>query len=149
MHFNQVVSSGEPVIFEDLREGNWFENSFYPVLDESGKVVRVAAYIRDITEQRRVTEALRASEEKYRTLAEAAHDMIFIIDREDRIEYVNSFGAQFLGQPVQQLVGQPRAAFLPHPIPASTRRITSCKSSGPARRILQKAPIYSRIRRSG
>jgi PAS domain S-box-containing protein len=111
MHFNQVVSSGKPVIFEDSRDGIWFENSFYPVLDKSGKVVRLAAYIRDITEKRRMTEALRANEEQYRTLAEAAHDMIFIINRDDCIEYVNSFGAQFLGQPPQKLVGQPRERF--------------------------------------
>ena len=111
--FNRVVSSGKPVIFEDARDGKWFDNSFYPVLDEAGKVVRVTAFIRDITERRRVTEALRISEEKYRTLAEAAHDIIFIIDREDRIEYVNSFGAKFLGKPARQLAGQPRARFFP------------------------------------
>ena len=35
--FNQVVSSGKPVIFEDLRDGNWFESSFYPVLDDVWK----------------------------------------------------------------------------------------------------------------
>jgi PAS domain S-box-containing protein len=112
-HYNQVVSSGKPVIFEDSRDGIWFENSFYPVLDKSGKVVRVAAYIHDITEKRHMTEALRSSEEQYRTLAEAAHDMIFIINRDDCIEYVNSFGAQFLGQPLQKLVGKPRERFFP------------------------------------
>jgi PAS domain S-box-containing protein len=113
VRYNQVVSTGKPVTFEDARNGIWFENSFYPVQDESGRVVRVAAFIRDITEKRRMTEALRASEEQYRTLAEAAHDMIFIIDREDCIEYVNSFGAQFLGQPAYKLVGQPRDLFFP------------------------------------
>jgi len=60
-----------------------------------------------------MTEALRASEEQYRTLAEAAHDMIFIINRDDRIEYVNSFGAQFLGQPAQKLAGKLRKLYFP------------------------------------
>jgi PAS domain S-box-containing protein len=55
-----------------------------------------------------MTEALRASEEQYRTLAEAAHDMIFTITRDGRIGYVNSFGANFLGLEPQQLIGQPR-----------------------------------------
>jgi len=113
IHFNQVVSSGKPVIFEDARDGSWFENSFYPVLDKSGKVVRVAAYIRDITEKRHMTEALRSSEQQYRTLAEAAHDIIFIINQEDCIEYVNSFGANFLGKPAHMLAGQPRGRFFP------------------------------------
>ncbi len=111
--FDQVVRSGNQATFVDFRAGAWFENSFYPVLDANGKVVRVAVYVRDITEQRRVTEALRTSEEQYRKLAEAAHDLIFIVNRDDRIEYVNSFGANFLGQEPQKLVGQPRADFFP------------------------------------
>ena len=111
--FDQAIHSAKPITNVDLREGVWFENSYYPVLDESGKVTRVAIYARDITEQRRVTEALRASEEQYRKLAEASHDLIFIISRDDRIEYVNSIGANYLGQEPQQLVGQPRSHFFP------------------------------------
>jgi PAS domain S-box-containing protein len=111
VHYNRVVSTGKPAIFEDTRNGIWYENSLYPVQDESGKVVRVAVFIRDITEKRRMTEAVRASEEQYRRLAEAAHDMIYIINQEDCIEYVNSFGSQFLGQPAYKLVGQARARY--------------------------------------
>ncbi|MGA2490572.1 MAG: PAS domain S-box protein, partial [Anaerolineales bacterium] len=111
--FDQVIGSGKPITFIDTREGTWFENSMYPVQDESGKVVSVAVFARDITEQRKVTEALRSSEEQYRTLAETAHDLIFIINREDCIQYVNSFGAKFLGKEPLELVGQPRARFFP------------------------------------
>jgi two-component system, NarL family, sensor histidine kinase UhpB len=39
--------------------------------------------------------------------------MIFIINREDRIDYVNSFGANFLGMEAQKLVGQSRERFFP------------------------------------
>ncbi len=111
--FDEVIKSAKPVIYVDSREGVWFENSLYPILDESGKVASVAIYARDITEQRRVTEALRASEEQYRKLTEASHDMIFIIDRQDRIEYINSFGANLLGHEAQEMIGQPRARFFP------------------------------------
>ena len=110
---NQVISTGKQITFVDSREGIWFENNLYPILDASGKVVSVAVYIRDITEQRRVTEALRVSEEQYRTLAEAAHDMIFTITREGKISYVNSFGANFLGLEARELVGQPRDRLFP------------------------------------
>ena len=111
--FNQVIKSAKPVTYVDSREGVWFENSLYPILDEFGKVTSVAIYARDITEQRRVTEALRASEEQYRKLTEASHDMIFIIDRQDCIEYINSFGANLLGHEAQEMIGQPRARFFP------------------------------------
>ncbi|HVM70292.1 MAG TPA: PAS domain S-box protein, partial [Anaerolineales bacterium] len=113
LKFNQVVSSGQAVIFEDTRNGIWFENSFYPIQDESGKVVRVAAFILDITEKKNMVDALSASEAKYRSLAETAHDMIYIIDREDRIEYINSFGAAFLGHSPKKMIGQARAFYFP------------------------------------
>jgi PAS domain S-box-containing protein len=111
--FDQVIESGKPVITIDSRGETWFENGYYPIMDDSGKVASVAVFARDITEQKRMTEALRTSEEKYRMLAEAAHDFIFIINRDDRIDYVNSFGAKFLGREPQKLVGQPRAIFFP------------------------------------
>ena len=58
--------------------------------------------------------ALRESEERYRLLAEAAHDMIFIINREGKIEYVNSFAARSLGYCPDDLIGQSVSSyFLP------------------------------------
>jgi PAS domain S-box-containing protein len=110
---DQVAKSGKPITFVDSREGIWFENSLYPILDENRKVVRIAVFARDISEQRRVMEALRASEEQYRSLAEASQDFIFTINRDDRIGYVNSFGAKILAQEPQQLIGQPRVRFFP------------------------------------
>src|SRR5262245_25562914 len=48
-------------------------------------------------EHRRAQEAFRRSEERYRTLAEAAHDGIFIFDRRGRVEYANVAQARRLG----------------------------------------------------
>ena len=58
--------------------------------------------------------ALKASEERYRTLAEAAQDFIFIVDREGRIKYVNSFAAEQLGSTPQEIIGRPRGEVFPH-----------------------------------
>lgn len=60
----------------------------------------------DITERKRVEEALRESEEKYRTLAEAAPQMIFLIDRHFRIQYVNSQSARAIGRPAEEIAGK-------------------------------------------
>ncbi len=48
-------------------------------------------------ERQRVETALRASEEKYRLLAETAHDIIFIHAMDGRILYVNRAGLEFMG----------------------------------------------------
>jgi PAS domain S-box-containing protein len=56
---------------------------------------------------------LRESEERYRTLAESAQDFIFIIDKEDRITYVNSFAARSVGRSRDDLIGRTRAELFP------------------------------------
>lgn len=56
---------------------------------------------------------LKISEEKYRTLAEKARDIIFIINLEDRVEYVNNYAAKLLGLKPEKLIGKPRKNFFP------------------------------------
>ena len=50
---------------------------------------------------------LRQSEERYRILAEAAHDMIFIVNRQGNLEYVNSFAAKQYGHKQKEMTGKP------------------------------------------
>jgi PAS domain S-box-containing protein len=56
---------------------------------------------------------LRNSEERYRTLAEAAYDAIFVINSEYRLEYVNHFGAKLFGLSPRDVAGKPHLSLLP------------------------------------
>ena len=49
----QCVLSGEPTHLHDRRDGRFFDTAIYPVKDEAGRVVSVAAYARDVTERER------------------------------------------------------------------------------------------------
>ncbi|MDP2210582.1 MAG: PAS domain S-box protein [Candidatus Aquicultor sp.] len=74
--------------------------------DEQGKIVGGVESFEDITRRKLAEEALKASEERYRTLAEAAHDMIFILDRDGYITYVNTCAAESLGLKRDDVVGK-------------------------------------------
>jgi PAS domain S-box-containing protein len=58
-HAAQVVATGAPARFEDERFNRWIDNSIYPVIDEQGRVVRLAVYGRDITDRKQTEDTLR------------------------------------------------------------------------------------------
>jgi PAS domain S-box-containing protein len=82
------------------------------IIDSSGKV-KVIANAHDITDRKLAEERLFQREEFYRIIAEAAHDMIFQIDRNDIIEYVNASGAKQFGKKPEDLIGKPREMMFP------------------------------------
>lgn len=59
------------------------------------------------------TRQLKESEERYRTLAEAAHDMIFIINRQERVEYVNQFAIRQFGRSMNKILGKSIGEIFP------------------------------------
>ena len=62
---------------------------------------------------RRTEDTLQKSEERYRTLAEAAQDIIFIVDRNDNIQYLNNYAAEQLERPTEEIIGKPRNELFP------------------------------------
>lgn len=67
----------------------------------------------EIIERIHIEEALVDSEERYRTLAEAAQDFIFIVDRQGLIRYLNSYAAKKLGSTQVELIGKNLDLVLP------------------------------------
>ena len=66
----------------------WVEEQLTNLLDEPA-VAGVVANLRDITERRRASEAVAASEQRYRTIVESAGEGICIFDGEGRVVVAN------------------------------------------------------------
>ncbi len=95
------------------------KNYTFSFVDRSGNIHTVEATIGlipgthrsvmsllDVTEKKRMEGALRESEERYRTLAESAPDIIFLISVEGDILYANSAGGHLLRTEPESLPGK-------------------------------------------
>jgi PAS domain S-box-containing protein len=63
-HHEEAVRTGKPVRYEDQRDGRWLNNNLYPVFDSTGRVVRVAVFSSDVTDQKQADEALQLAKEE-------------------------------------------------------------------------------------
>ena len=82
----------------------WNEFSLVPVADKKGLYTHWIAVQRDTTERKQVEQALRRSEERFRTLIENTIDIIFILDPGGVIRYVNPAVKKVLGYTVTDLL---------------------------------------------
>ncbi|WP_052452393.1 sensor domain-containing protein [Noviherbaspirillum autotrophicum] len=71
------------------------------------------AFVVDLSERRRVEQALRESEERYRIVTAAASDAIVTVDESNMIVYVNPSVEKIFGYPAAQLLGQPLSTLIP------------------------------------
>jgi PAS domain S-box-containing protein len=81
--------------------------------NEQGEITGFVSVVSDVTEQKRMEEALRQSEERYRSLAETTTDMIYILDRSGKVLYVNRSAARFLGCDPAGAVGKYQSELFP------------------------------------
>jgi signal transduction histidine kinase/CheY-like chemotaxis protein len=82
-----------PLEFRILRPDNgevrWVRSGSRFVFDDDGVPVRCIGVHQDITERQRMEQALKESEEKYRSMMEAMDECAFICSSDFRIEYMN------------------------------------------------------------
>lgn len=146
-YFRKVVDEGMPQKFEGEYHGLRLAYSFYPVFAEDNSVRAVAVYVSDMTEAKNAEEALeksraetRKSEEMYRALAESSDEMIFMIDDEGVVKYVNNFAARSYGRPASEIIGKKHDDLFP---PETVR-----EHNANLRKVFETGkPVYSYDRR--
>ncbi len=102
---DQAVQTGELIRFEDERDSIVLDSTVCPIFDKNGRVVRLAVYGRDITEQKKTYETLQRSEEHFRALIENALDAIGVVGLDGTILYESPSVERILGYKHEEMVG--------------------------------------------
>ena len=81
----------------------WTQGRF--IRNEAGEAVRALGVTLDITDRKRAEDALRSSEQQFRTIFLASRDAIVIVDDEGHYNDANPAASELFGLPIDQLVG--------------------------------------------
>ena len=84
----------------------WIQGDVVPLFDENGELESVIAAYSDITKRKHAEEALRASEELFRTLVEDTPVCVALLGPNQEIQFVNPAGLKLLGTKREALVGK-------------------------------------------
>ncbi|RFA26816.1 hypothetical protein CAI21_16170 [Alkalilimnicola ehrlichii] len=131
---HMAVEKGEDGWHEEYRlrkrDGSYatFMDRGYIARDQSGKSCRMIGSLLDVTERRGIEEALRASEARFRQMADAVPQIIWIADPKGNIEFFNRQWFTYTGQDDKATTVEEAAYKVVHPADVE-RVLTGLKES--------------------
>ncbi|MEG4838223.1 PAS domain S-box protein [Microcoleus sp. B9-D4] len=102
---------------EDVSNGKCitsFLTTKAPWRDAQGNIIGLIAIARNINDRKQMEAELRDRNALLKSILESTPDFIVVKDREGRYVAVNSNVANFMGQPIEEIIGKDDLEFLPH-----------------------------------
>jgi len=121
----------------------WALTDTIPEFDAAGNLTRVLMSFTNITEQRKALDALRESEERFRTLVRDLHVAVVLNDPNGTIEFVNQATLKMLGLTESEIIGHDVGSLGLTPIDEQGRVMSLDERPVPT--VLRtKHPVYNR-----
>jgi PAS domain S-box-containing protein len=107
----ELIDDGKVVNYETVYKTKQGDNipmlfSGSVITDKDGAINYIVCTASDITERKRAEEALRESEEKYRTITGTAQDAIVMMDEQGDISYWNPAAERIFGYAPEEVIGK-------------------------------------------
>lgn len=99
----------------------WLRHNCTPIFNREGQLLGVRGSNRDITERKQALLTLQENEERFRLIADTAHDAIIMSDADRRISFWNSAAERLFGTTSDAAIGTPLATYLPGLVDAINR----------------------------
>jgi PAS domain S-box-containing protein len=103
---DRLCREGKPGRHEYERRGRSFDTRLYPIFGTGGRVVAVAAFSRDVTDQKMAENALLLSEMRFREIYDNSPVMMHSINREGVILNVNKKWLEVLGYTREEVINR-------------------------------------------
>jgi PAS domain S-box-containing protein len=120
-----------------------------PLFDREGRRCGAIEVVRDVTERRRVEQALRDSEQKYRELVQYANSIILRWTRDGRVLFLNEFGQRFFGYTEAEICGRHVIGTIVPETESSGRNLTQLMDEICANPAAFEQNVNENMRRSG
>ena len=91
----------------------WAHVTITALRDKNGELLGFSKVTRDFTDRKKSEEALRLSEQRFRTLFESSPDAIIATNQDGQITEANSQVARYFGYSRAELLGQPIEILVP------------------------------------
>jgi PAS domain S-box-containing protein len=111
----EVFATGKARQIESTNpaDGKTREIHILPVFDGDHNVIMVVEHLRDITNRKKIEQALKKSEQEYRVLVDHANEGI-VVAQDGVLKFVNPKASKLSGYTIQELISKPCSDFV-HP----------------------------------
>jgi PAS domain S-box-containing protein len=105
----KIIQTGNPVVGKEEKitwpDGSvtWVSTTKMPLKDEKGKINGTFGISTDITHRKETERRLMESENKFRKIADSAHDAVIMINNNDEVEFWNPAAEKMFGYTLAEM----------------------------------------------
>lgn len=131
------------------RDGRTLVVEVHGVGTKIGESPAIVGTLLDVTGEAEAEERMRASEERYRALADTASDSIIVIDENSRVVFANRATERIFGYEAEELNGVSLTVLMPEELRGRHLEGVACAVAHPEREMTARIAEFIAVGRSG